>query len=74
MRNCFQIIKLNVLLYSKYICLAKCSATMEDKRMRQNNETKIYKCEICDNEFKNINVLRQHFKNVHNSEKNFKGS
>ena len=27
---------------------------------------KLYKCEICENEFKNKNGLRQHFNIVHN--------
>ena len=29
-------------------------------------KNKIYKCEICDKEFKNINGLRKHFNIVHN--------
>ena len=28
---------------------------------------KIYKCEICDNEFKNKNTLKKHFNNTHNN-------
>ena len=31
-----------------------------------NEKTKIYKCEICDKEFKNNDGLRHHFNNVHN--------
>ena len=35
------------------------------KKLRQNQIT--FKCEICDNEFKNNSGLRQHFNNIHNS-------
>ena len=42
------------------------------KILRQQNQIlfkekdKIYKCEICDKEFKNNNALKKHFNNVHN--------
>ena len=37
-----------------------------EKNSSEYKKEKMYKCEICDKEFKNNQYLRQHFNNVHN--------
>ena len=42
---------------------------MSDKSMTSlDKKIKMYKCEICDKEFKSNGCLKQHFRNVHNPE------
>ena len=42
---------------------------MENTNTGQNNGMKLYKCEICDKEFKTNNGLKSHFNITHNLKK-----
>ena len=40
-------------------------------QIRDNERTKIHKCEICEQEFKTKNSLRRHFNHLHNQKQEY---